>query len=90
MKAQVYFGIAIRIVFLFTVAMMATFIPEHLRGFFGDVPCGGDCKYDFTERAWDWGARHYWYAWMMLCLFILTVVNLIIQVKSVVEKHYEL
>ena len=36
MKTNVYIGVAIRIIVLFVVAMLATFLPEYLEGFFGD------------------------------------------------------
>jgi NADH:ubiquinone oxidoreductase subunit 3 (subunit A) len=39
MNHKVFFGIAIRIVILFVIAMFGTFLPEHLREFFGDKKC---------------------------------------------------
>ena len=38
MNTKVYFGIAWRIIALFTAAMLFTYLPEHLRDFFGDCP----------------------------------------------------
>lgn len=88
MKHPVYFGIAARVVLLFAVGMLLTYIPEHLRDFFGDTPCTKNC-YN-VDADWDWGARHYWYFWMNVVLFFLSFINLIISAASLVKKHYDI
>lgn len=86
MKNQVYFGIAIRLIILFVLGMLFTFIPDHLREFFGDthVP---DIN-TVIDKEWKWGARHYWFAWMMFFLFVLSVINFAVSVVNLVLKHY--
>ena len=93
MKYNVYLGIAIRIVILFTIAMFWTFIPEYLRGFFGDVPCDYNVKIygcGTIDLEWSWGARHYWYFWMVFFLFILTLINIGMQIFKLIDNNYEL
>lgn len=90
MKPQVFFGIVIRIIVLCVFGMLCTFIPDHLRVFFGDTAnISGKCNSEFKiDCNWIWGARHYWYAWMMVLLFITSLLNIIIGVVDIVDKHY--
>jgi hypothetical protein len=101
MKTQVYLGIAIRLIVLFGVGMLLSFIPEQLRGFFGDETCIGKtykmygetrkgCPYEGfgIDQDWKWGVRHYWYYWMMFLLFLLSLVNIILSIIGLVTKHY--
>lgn len=88
MKTPVFFGIALRIIILFGVAMMATFLPEMLRGFFGDVKCNPCHQNTNIDVQYYWGARHYWYVWMMAMLFILSVINIIMAIVGLIDKHY--
>ena len=91
MKHQVYFGIAIRWILLIVVAMMATFIPEHLRDFFGDKLYPSDISiYDrgAIDIYWSWGARHYWYFWGITILFLFTLINFGISIYNIIVKHY--
>ena len=98
MKTNVYLGLAIRIIAVFTIGLLATYIPEHLREFFGDKlhDCGaGICKNycdnrNGTDKAWDWGARHYWYFLMMLSLFCLSVVNAVMGAIELIKSNYDL
>lgn len=86
MKPKMYFGIAIRIVLLFTIAIFATLIPEQLRDFFGDTWNKGD---KFNNPHWEWGIRHYWFNWMGVLLFLLSILNLVIYIVSTVKKNYD-
>lgn len=99
MKFEVYFAITIRIVILFVVGMLFTFVPDYLREFFGDVDCTGKtyelfgktyqgCRSEFVNDGYDWGARHYWYTFMMLCLFLLSIINVIVAINKILKKHY--
>lgn len=88
MKTKVYLAIAVRLIILFGVGMMVTFITPHMREFFGDVP--NVSKKDFgVDSAWDWGARHYWYFWLMVFLFILSLINFVMSVINIIEKNYD-
>jgi len=77
MKNQVYFGIMLRIIFLFAVGMAGTYIPENLREFFGDVALKEYYNIG-VDPAYSWGARHYWYFNMMIILFLFSGVNVVI------------
>ena len=90
MKKEVYFGIAIRIIILFSVAILMTYVPEHLHGFFGDTidPTDVRGRPGFIHDGWDWGSRHYWFWWMMCLLFILSLINVIAGSISLLIKHY--
>lgn len=89
MKPQVYFGIAIRIIILCAIGMMFTFIPDHLRSFFGDT-LREEPEWSGPDRYYDWGVRHYWYAWMVFILFVLSAVNVIVSILSLLKKHYNI
>ena len=92
MKNQVFFGIAIRIVILFTIGFLGTFIPEQMRDVFGDTlhVCKPDyCNHGFSiDEEYDWGARHYWWFWMCILLFILSLVNVVTQSIKLVKKYH--
>jgi hypothetical protein len=88
MKHKVFLGIAIRIIILFTTAMLLTFIPNHLQEFFGDVYNENSKGNLFSfSKNWDWGIRHYWYFWMMVSLFLLSLLNMIMYILDVIENH---
>jgi len=84
MKTNVFLGIGLRIVILFTVGMFMTYLPEHLTEFFGDkmvTKSYGDVL--------EWGARHYWYNTMIILLFLLALVNVIFSIINLVNKNYD-
>ena len=83
MPYKLYFGIAIRIIILVVIGMIGTYIPDQLRGFFGDVPCTGNCV--GPDKQWIWGARHYWYFWGMFLLFMLSLVSAVIGIFKLVD-----
>ncbi len=87
MKQRLYYEIAARIVLLFLIAMLSTYIPEipQLKLFFGDsfIP-NGEHTYEHTE----WGVRHYWFFWIMMFLFILSLINTVASVYNLVRKYH--
>lgn len=89
MKWKLYFEVVLRIIILFSLAMLFTFIPDHLRDFFGDrrriSTDIGDWGMDVE---WIWGGRHYWYYWMCVLLFILTLINFVGGIIHSINKHY--
>jgi hypothetical protein len=91
MKHQVYFGIALRIIILFSVAMAMTYVPDQLRGFFGDTPYphGNYNQRDMVDEYWEWGVRHYWYNVMIISLFVLSAVNVVVMIRNLIVKHYD-
>lgn len=88
MKTIVYLHIAIRIIVLVAIGMMLTYIPEHLRTFFGDTTPSKNTLFIGMDPSWDWGIRHYWYWWGIFLLFILTLINFIWSVANICNKHY--
>lgn len=103
MNNRVFFGIAGRIIIIFVIAIAMTFIPENLRGFFGDTykPCTGTFKDNYgnvrildncnglIDDDYQWGIRHYWFYWMVFLLFCLSVVNVIIGSYELINKYYK-
>lgn len=87
MKPQVYFGIAIRLILLFSVGMLLTLATPYMREFFGDTIKEIRCD-DSYDGCWNWGARHYWYFVMMSFLFVLSVINVIVGTVNLIDKHY--
>lgn len=87
MKHGLYFGITTRLIFLFVLAMFATFIPEHLREFFGDKYNSGYCN-DNLDPCYVWGARHFWYWFLMFFLFVLSAINLIMHIDRLIDHYY--
>jgi hypothetical protein len=97
MKTRVFLAIGIRIVILFGIGMAATYIPEQLRSFFGDTlhvhndvckKAYDGCVNGVFDELWEWGARHYWYYWMMVVLFTLSLANFVLSIINVVRKNY--
>ncbi len=84
--------ISIRVVMLFTVAILSTFIGDNLHDFFGDWKCKGsgqwikeqyiyeNCNHSlshFHESTWHLGYRHWLYFLMCITLFIIQLVDII-------------
>jgi hypothetical protein len=99
MKTKVYLAIAIRLILLFGVGMLSTFLPQYFRDFFGDtlhvhtVECAkcysGCVNSNDYDALYDWGVRHYWYFNLMLCLFVLSLINFVFSVINVIKKNYD-
>jgi len=69
--------LSLRIITLFALAMLISFTPELLRGFFGDELFVSHNIFTTTtgliDVKWSWGFRHYLYFWMCIVLFIVQV-----------------
>lgn len=87
-----HFKIMGRIVLLFSIVILMSFIPESNREFFGDWQCNGGnyykkegCLYgaDFVHGpTWHWGFRHWIWMFMGLALFIYNAVLIIIKLDT--------
>lgn len=86
MKNIVFFGIAVRIIVLFSTGFLISFANPWLHEFFGDKPQAYDGSLD---GSWKWAAAHYWYFWCMFFLFLLSVVNFVVSTVNIVKKNYD-
>ena len=92
-----HFKIMGRIVLLFSIVILMSFIPESNREFFGDWQCnGGDyykkegCLYgaDFVHGpTWHWGFRHWIWMFMGIALFIYNTVLIGITLNKNKDEH---
>lgn len=80
-KNDYWLKLSCRVVALFLTAMLVSYAPPYLRGFFDDVPyeCDkyGNYSFDFIDDKWDWGFRHYLYWLMCVVLFLIHAARLI-------------
>lgn len=79
--------ISLRIILLFTVAILSTFLGELLSGFLGDWECDitGMCHYGYGKEYYShvhWGYRHWLYFVMCVMLFIIQANDVIQLVKK--------
>lgn len=81
MKINVLVGITLRIIILFAIGIIGTYIPEHLKWFFKDV---------YKGESVEWSARHCFFQTMMVLLFILSCVNFIIGCRKIIIKNYDI
>ena len=80
MKTNVFLGIGLRIIALFTIAMLGTFLPETLNR---------NHPHFFNDHDGYFGARHIWFNIMMTLLFILSAINVIVGIIKVIQKNYD-
>lgn len=88
-----HFKIMSRIVLLFAIVMLMSFVPENNRELFGDWQCEGThyesgeytgCQYVGVVHGttWHWGFRHWIWMLMGLTLFIYNAVLIIITINK--------
>lgn len=73
--------LSLRVILLFTTAMLVSFSPFYFRGFFGDSLIVSD-KYGFNwdhglfiDDGYKWGFRHYLFQWMCIVLFFIQAIR---------------
>jgi len=71
---SIWYKLSLRIIALFFTAMIVSFSPELLRGFFGDTPSSSG--YGMIDENWNWGFRHTLYFLMCICLFFVQAIRL--------------
>ncbi len=81
MKLNAWNGLSLRIIALFATAMLISYSPDYLRGFFEDTYIEPDrLGYRFGggmfDKEWSWGYRHFLYFLMCLALFIVQAARL--------------
>lgn len=96
MKIDKFTGISIRVIILFSTAIILSFVPDYLHEFFGDTWCTGsgewlsygvhaNCNYGdlgYHDAMWHWGYRHWLYCVMTVILFIIQAVRIIIYIDK--------
>lgn len=84
MKANVYFGIAWRIIVLFSIAMIGSYLPDTISknfpSFFNDHQGTFELEY---------GWRHIWFNIMIITLFVLSIINFVIMIVKLIMKNYD-
>lgn len=92
-KSQV---ISLKVILLFSIAILSTFIGDYLHEFFDDYHCDGSgnrvelgiyekCnygEYGIHGPTWHWGYRHWLYLCMCIVLFIIQVVDIVKYAQS--------
>ncbi len=76
-----WYGLSIRVIALFATAMLVSYSPMFLRGFFEDTPnlpdqFGRVWGKGIMDGNWDWGYRHYLYFYMCVVLFFIQGVRI--------------
>jgi hypothetical protein len=82
--------LSIRVMAMFSIAILISFIPEYFRDFFGDWKCAGSGNYilgtyryegcnsglkGIHEATWHWGYRHFLFFVMGVVLFIIQMID---------------
>lgn len=70
--------LTLQIAILMIVGMMMTYVNDALQksGFFGDTHLSVKSSDDNIDSWYTWGNRHYWYFWLMIILFILSLIRI--------------
>lgn len=76
MKLNAWNGLSLRIIALFATAMLVSYSPALLRGFFDDTfiqldSFGYRLGTGFIDKEYNWGYRHYLYFYMCVALFVV-------------------
>ncbi len=80
-KLNAWNGLSLRIIALFATAMLLSYSPALLRGFFEDTYIPADAYgyrwgKGFIDTEWNWGYRHYLYFLMCMALFCVQACRL--------------
>jgi hypothetical protein len=88
LRLSYYTRLSLHIIIVFTTAILVTFIPDYLHGFFGDTYCKYGYNYEpqnlcilksqFSHHpdSWHWGIRHWIYSLMTIVLFIIQLIKI--------------
>ena len=80
--------VSIRVIAMFTGAILLSYIPVFMPKFFGDWFCKGSGEfvdhhwsicdyYDYHNPTWHWGYQHWLFFFMGLCLMVIQIVDII-------------
>lgn len=79
MKTNVYLGVGVRIIILFLIGFLATYIPETLNRLDATI---------LNDHDLTWNNRHYWLNTLFVILFIWSLINLIVSSYNIITKYY--
>ena len=65
-----------KVIVLFLIAMLMSYSPGLLRGFFDDNLYPANNTHGIMDDKWEWGFRHYLYFFMNVALFVIQVVRI--------------
>jgi hypothetical protein len=74
--------ISLRVIIVFSIGIVSTFVTDHFHDFFGDWTCKG-CNYGESgyfathQPTLHWGYRHWLYFLMCLVLFVIQAIDII-------------
>ena len=77
MKITDWEKLSLKVILLFATAMLISYSPQFLRGFFNDTLYTDQVHHDLFDTAWNWGFRHYLYFWMNIILFIIQIARIV-------------
>ena len=69
-------NLSLRVMSIFAVAIVLSFLPNYLHDFFGDIKYGTPNSYSMIDNDYEWGFRHILYHIMCIILFIIQVVRI--------------
>ncbi len=75
-------GLSVRVVSIFAVAMILSFLPNHLREFFGDIKYATPNKFNAIDTEYEWGVRHILYQIMCIILFAIQCIRICVWCRS--------
>jgi hypothetical protein len=89
MKTTLYLKIIASIIWLFTIPIVVSGVTAHLHEFFGDiwVPYY-ETKYSVHYAGWEYSLSHTWFNAMCAVLFVASLIQSIILIRSAVIKEY--
>jgi hypothetical protein len=72
--------LALWIAALCMLGFVMTFVNTYLQstGIFGDTPCTKDWGCGDIDSQHNWGSRHYWYYFMCVMLFLVSIARMIV------------
>jgi hypothetical protein len=90
MKLKVFFTIAIRLIVLFIVGILGTYLPEILNNINPKI-LGDFIKTTYYNYPiYSYGTRHYWLNTLMFFLFLLSCISFIMSIIKIIKKEYNI
>lgn len=90
MPRNLYFALIIRVICITAVLILGSLVVDnYLTGLFGDYTCNNVTSYHcgamWGQPHTHWGARHWYFFFGVLVLFVINIVDLIAFVSKKIE-----